>query len=342
MEVWNSWMHETPDKEPDLSKVNLDKAYLGGANLSSANLYLTNLGGAYLGGAFLGNASLNGTSLGGAYLGGAYLGGATLSGTNLVRADLRAANLGGAFLVDADLCAANLGGAKLASTLLGLDLSTALGLAKVVHRSASTIGIDTLEKTAEGLTKNRSQQGEVEHFLRGAGVSEIYIESFRSQIGQPIEFYSCFISYSHDDKAFARRIYAQLQDRGIRCWLDEHAMVPGDDIMDAVDHGIRLSDRILLCCSQPALKDSWWVDDEIEKTLEKERELSGREGKKVRVLIPLNLDGFMFGKGWQSGYKATLKRRLAADFTGWEKDNDKFEAQFERVVQALRPRSDDE
>ncbi len=46
----------------------------------------------------------------------------------------------------------------------------------------------------------------------------------------PIEFYSCFVSYSHADKSFARRLYDTLQGRGIRCWLDEHELLPGDDI----------------------------------------------------------------------------------------------------------------
>ena len=35
----------------------------------------------------------------------------------------------------------------------------------------------------------------------------------------PIEFYSCFISYSSKDEEFAKRLHADLQSNGVRCWF---------------------------------------------------------------------------------------------------------------------------
>jgi hypothetical protein len=185
-----------------------------------------------------------------------------------------------------------------------------------------------LELTAAALAKDASRQGAVERFLRDAGVEDHWIDYFRSLVGKPIEFYSCFISYSHVDKSFAHRIYSDLQARGLRCWLDEHDLKLGDRILNIVNDAIRLHDKILLCCSQASL-NSWWVKDEIRKAQERER------AENRDIIIPLMVDRYLLD-GWEDGLAADLRSRLAADFTGWEHDNAKFEEQFERVVKALR------
>lgn len=61
-----------------------------------------------------------------------------------------------------------------------------------------------------------------------------------------------------------------------------------------------------------------------------------QRGRKILSLIPLNLDSYFFSSDWKSAKAEQVKSRLAADFTGWETGNAKFEEQFERVVRALR------
>ena len=203
----------------------------------------------------------------------------------------------------------------------------------------SAIGIETSRHLGPSIIDHRTLEQSPNLplvFLRGCGLPENFISNIPGLFyEQAIEFYSCFISYSHEDHKFASRLHDQLQGRGIRCWLDEHQLLPGDDIHKAIDDGIRLWDKVLLCCSKASLT-SWWVDNEIETAFAKERRIMKDRGEKVLALIPLDLDGYLFTEECTNPKKQQIVSRMAADFTGWSKDNEKFEEQFELVVKALR------
>jgi hypothetical protein len=59
----------------------------------------------------------------------------------------------------------------------------------------------------------------------------------------------------------------------------------------------------------------------------------------VLKVIPLNLDGYMLTDQWDLGVfakKKKITKRVAADFQGWETDQQKFEQQVDKVIRALR------
>lgn len=352
VEGWNLWRQGHHSIKPDLRDLHgrdadLRDADLSGANLRDADLVYARLCRSDLHAAHLRGANLSGADLSHADLSHANLGGTDLSGANLSHTNLTAADLKGANLCDADLSSASLNAAILGATIFGNnDLSKVIDLSLTIHRLPFVIGIDTLY---------RSNGCIPESFLRGAGLADWQIEMAKlftpelsaGQIidityrianlrtANPIQFYSCFISYNHSDKPFARKLHDALQKRGIRCWLDEKQMLPGDDIYEQTDRGVRLWDKVLLCCSKSSLT-SWWVDKEINTAFEKERQLMRERKKKILALIPLDLDGFLFSKEFESGKKTELQSRLAADFRGWDKDDAKFNAELEKVVKALR------
>ena len=76
----------------------------------------------------------------------------------------------------------------------------------------------------------------------------------RSLVGSPIDYYSCFISYSSKDQAFAERLHADLQSKGVRCWFAPHDIRIGDRFRARIDESIRMYDKLFWCSLSTRLK----------------------------------------------------------------------------------------
>ncbi|GHO98860.1 hypothetical protein KSF_089080 [Reticulibacter mediterranei] len=154
------------------------------------------------------------------------------------------------------------------------------------------------------------------------------IEYARSLVGRAIEYYTCFISYSSQDQAFAERLYADLQNKGVRCWFAPEDMKTGDVIRDQIDQSIRLYDKLLLVLSEHSVQSNW-VRFEVEAALDKERE------GKPPVLFPVRLDDAVLTSS--TSWAAHIQRsRHITDFSMW-KQHDDYQRALTRLLHDLQP-----
>ena len=303
VEAWNHWRRDNPDKRIDLSGADLSGADLSGAYLSRATLRDADLRRADLCDAALRDATLRN----------AILHNVDLNGGDLSATDLRFVTLRDVILRDADLQYADLGGTVLAD----VDLSHVQGLPACRHLGPSSIDYRTLSCSDQLPTS----------FLRGIGLPDTFIDYIPSLFNQPLQFYSCFISYSHKDEAFAKRLHADLQDKGVRCWYAPEDLPIGEKIRVGIDQAIRKHDKLLLILSEHSV-NSQWVESEVEAALEKER-----ESNKL-VLFPVRIDDTVMQNrdGWPRAIKNT---RNIGNFCNW-KDYDAYQQVFERLVRDLK------
>lgn len=306
----------------DLAHSNLEVASFVRANLREAILLEANINHAELYRIDLTSANLRNASLRHADLSDSRLNFSTVDGADLTRARLSGANL----------TAANLVGTILEESIMGftslsnLDLSAVKGLETVVHFGPSSIGIDTIYES----------QGKVaEVFLRGAGVPEEFITYMRSLVANPIEFYSCFISYSTKDQEFADRLHGDLQNKNVRCWFAPHDVQSGKKLHEQIDQAIRVHEKVLLILSEHSM-NSEWVKTEIAKA--RKREVR----EKKQVLFPVRLVPFEAIRDWECFDADTgkdsareIREFFIPDFSEW-KNHDKYKQAFERLLKDLK------
>jgi uncharacterized protein YjbI with pentapeptide repeats len=328
--AWNSWVADQrlavgSDFRPELT----------GADIHGMSLYDVDFLQADLCGAILFDADLRQADLREAVLSDANLQGATLYEADLSQADAQKADLQRTDLCKVNLRQANLRGANLnhavigMAALLNLDLSGTRGLESVLHVGPSSLGIDTLYRS----------QGQIpDEFLRGCGVPEEMIVHLLPLIragNAPVQYHSCFISYSHADEEFAERLHSRLRHEKLRVWYAPEDMKGGKKLHEQIFEAIQIHDRLLLVLSDASI-NSEWVMTEVRKARDTER----RELR--RKLFPIRLVDFDRLRSWScfdadSGKDLAVEVRqfFVPDFSDW-KNHDSFEKAFQRLLRDLK------
>jgi hypothetical protein len=164
-------------------------------------------------------------------------------------------------------------------------------------------------------------------FLRGCGLPDALIDHLPSLLNEPFQFYSCFISYASRDQAFAERLYADLQNKGVRCWFAPEDMKIGDRLRPRIDETIRVYDKLLLVLSKASVT-SQWVEQEVETALARERQQG------TTILFPVRIDNMVMTL--ETGWPALIRNtRNIGDFRDWQ-THDVYQQAFTRLLRDLK------
>lgn len=323
---WNVWRRAHPEVQPSLSEIrvfplgrealNLDQIDLSGANLRGADLVCPTFRGAKFSEAQFRSANLNKV-----HFYGCDLRACSFFDSHLLCCEFRDCDLSDADFTRAGIRRSaftncNVRGMRLWETDLSFVRFDRTDLSLVSHGGPSAIDTDTLFLNSLPFV-----------FLRGVGLSDKLIDYLPSLAGNSIEYYSCFISYSIKDQAFADRLHADLQARGVRCWFAPHDLPIGAKTWDQIDEAIRRRDRVLLILSSNSIA-SEWVEDEVSKAFAEER-------KRERiVLFPIRIDDAVMQTGEPWAVKLRDQRNIG-DFRSWEVSAAYSEA-LSRILRDLR------
>jgi hypothetical protein len=244
-------------------------------------------------------------------LGGAHFSGTNLSGTNFWRA-----KCWDTIFANVDLTETNSG-----------YVDGPLNLRGVQHLGPSEISLSTI-----ALSKGKIPV----EFLRGCGVSASALKVLPSMAATSADDYcSCFISYSHDDEEFAKRLYERLREMNIRVWFAPEDLKGGQKLHEQIYSAIDSHERLLVILSESSIK-SEWVGTELRRARRVERMV------RRRTVFPISIAAFDTLQNWEcfdadSGKDLAVEIReyFIPDVSTW-KDSVQFDKGVDRLVRDLR------
>lgn len=103
-----------------------------------------------------------------------------------------------------------------------------------------------------------------------------------------------FLSHSHADKPFARKLAASLRSAGHGVWIDEAEINIGDSLVEKIREGLDQVDYVVAILSRASI-DSPWVTKELDIASNREIE-EGRVVVLPLLIEKVELPGFLKGK----------------------------------------------
>ena len=208
-----------------LRKCSLEGAQMLGANFTNAKLIETQFHDVNCPNGIFINSDLSNTDLRNSNFSGSDFSGCDLHNALLCNSDLEGANMTHANLHYADLGNAN---------LINVDLYQAdLKATRVYFEDIRSSNILTGQLRDGSLVIERANKVRV------------------------------FISYSHNDSAFARRLEDALRAKSIDVWIDSQEILPGDSLIEKIREGIDKSQYLCALISSTSI-ESRWVRNELD------------------------------------------------------------------------------
>ncbi len=144
---------------------------------------------------------------------------------------------------------------------------------------------------------------------------------------------TCFISYSHKDEEFAKRLYTRMQREGLQVWMAAKDIGEGK-LHEQIEMSIKLYDKLLLVLSEHSML-SEWVKSEIRWAVE-----AGLQ-EKTQKLLPIRLvdmDAISQWKYFDTDFGKDLAREIRQyyihDFSRW-RNRKAFEKAFANLMTFL-------
>jgi hypothetical protein len=94
-----------------------------------------------------------------------------------------------------------------------------------------------------------------------------------------------FLCHSSSDKPKIKNLYRKLQLNGVKPWLDEKDILPGQDWKLEIPKAVRRSDVVIVCLSHEAISKLGYIHTEIEYAID----IAEKQPEGTICLIPLRL-----------------------------------------------------